>query len=133
MDDRAPLPPRATDEAGRDAPAPPATSSLIQREIPLLIALSMVAVLLFLFTRAVARWDREMTARAAAHWYESGRDRLGRGDTARALRALRQATADDPENPEYAIALANALTAAGRADEARQVLAALRAARGSIP
>lgn len=101
---------------------------LIQREIPLLGFLIFVAVLLFFFTRAVADWDRQMTAHAAARWFENGQARLTTGLTDEAVQAFRQATADDPGNSGYALALAGALATAGHPGEAHQILLSLREA-----
>ena len=55
---------------------------------------------------------------------------LGQGDTSQAIEALQRAAAQDPL-PEYQWALADALRAAGRTDEARQVEARLMQ-RGAV-
>ena len=67
-----------------------------------------------------------MTARAGAWWHETGARRLANGQTDEAIGAFRQATAADPTNPQHRLALARALAAANRPDEARQILMSIR-------
>jgi len=108
-------------------PEPPTrTSTLIQREIVLVAALSAIAVIMFFVTRAFAGWDRAVTARTAAHSYLAGQRLAAQGRVEEAIRSLRDAAADEPDNIPYALDLARALTTTHRAAEARRILLTLR-------
>jgi predicted Zn-dependent protease len=67
-----------------------------------------------------------MRLREAAVWFQRGRGLLEAGQAADAVEALRRATAIDPDQRAYRLALANALVVATQVDAARQVLRDLR-------
>jgi Tfp pilus assembly protein PilF len=101
-------------------------AELIQREVPRLALLIIVAIGAFFLTRAVASSNRAMNRRDAAEWFQRGQAQVRAGDVAHAVESLRRATIKDRDNPTYVPALAQALALAGRQTEARGVLLALR-------
>jgi tetratricopeptide (TPR) repeat protein len=110
-----------------------ALSWFIQREILVLAVLSVVAVLAFLGTRAVARLDADIRTRDAGTWYRAGQARLDAGDPAGAVEAFRHASATARDNEEYRLALAAALIRADRDEAARQVLLGIRSVAPENP
>jgi tetratricopeptide (TPR) repeat protein len=98
----------------------------LHRELVLLGILGVVAAALFLVTRATAEANRAMRLKEAAVWFEQGRRHLEAGRAADALAALRRATAIDPDERRYRLALADALVRGTQDDAARQVLLGLR-------
>jgi tetratricopeptide (TPR) repeat protein len=88
----------------------------------------MLAVGIFLFTRAMAGKERELDTRVGATWFRAGQQQLQAGDLERTIASFRKATASDRENRTYSLALANALARAGHNPEARQILLNLREA-----
>jgi tetratricopeptide (TPR) repeat protein len=102
------------------------SSRIIHRDILLLVLLTAIAVVLFLFTRAMAAKEREMDARVAAAWFAKGEEQVRAGDMGNAIDSFRKSTNGDHENRTYVLALANALAAAGHSEEAHQALLRLR-------
>jgi len=102
------------------------SSRIVRRDILLLVLLSAIAVVSFLFTRAMAAKEREIDAREAAAWFAKGEEQLRTGDTRGALDSFRKATSRDRDNRTYVLALANALAATGHSEEAGQALLRLR-------
>jgi tetratricopeptide (TPR) repeat protein len=102
------------------------SNRIVHRDILLLVLLFGIAVALFFFTRAMAAKERQLDTDVAAFWFSEGEDQTRTGDTERAVDSFRKATSRDHDNREYAMALANALSAAGDTEEARQALMRLR-------
>ena len=98
----------------------------IHRDIVILLALCVIAVLGFLVTRDAAASNEEIFLADAAAWYETGLEALDAGRTAEAVEALRRAAFINDENRAYRLALARALAADGQDDLARGELLALR-------
>lgn len=98
----------------------------VQREVWLLLALTVLTVPLFFFTRALAQRVHRDQLRGGAVWYERGQQRLQSGDTRSALRFFRQAATADHENLTYSLALAQALARTERVDEAQRLLLQMR-------
>ena len=88
----------------------------------ILVLVSVAAVPTYLFTRAVAAWNRRTDIRIAAEWYERGQKQLREGDTDAATDSLRRASVRDRDNPSIALALAQVLAAKNRDGEARSAL-----------
>jgi len=103
-------------------------SRTAHRDVLLLVLTSMLAVGIFLFTRAMAGKERELDTRVGATWFRAGQQQLQAGDLERTIASFRKATASDRENRTYSLALANALALAGDDPEARQILLNLREA-----
>jgi tetratricopeptide (TPR) repeat protein len=103
-----------------------ADRTFIHREVRALVLLTLVAVLAFLVTRAVAKANTERRAQDAQVWFERGEQAMKDGRAADAARALRRATVTDPANIRYRLQLASALSAANADPEARQVLLSVR-------
>src|ERR1700740_2803411 len=61
------------------------SSRIVHRDILLLVLLSVLAVLFFLFTRAMAAKERELDSRVAATWFAKGEDQVRTGDMRSAL------------------------------------------------
>jgi tetratricopeptide (TPR) repeat protein len=101
---------------------------VLNREVFLLIALFVLSVLVFLFTRRMAALERQMEARVAAVWFERGERAMQAGQTGEAVQAFRKATANENVDRRYMLALADALTAAGKREEAENLLSQLREA-----
>jgi len=98
----------------------------IHRDIIILVALCVIAVVAFLLTRDAAGANRELFLNDAAMWYESGLQALDEGRADDAVDALRRATFINPEDQAYNLALARALSASRQDDLARAELLALR-------
>jgi Tfp pilus assembly protein PilF len=109
-----------------DASRLDAETQFVRREIILLAVLAVVAVGAFQFTRMVADREQRATTRDAAAWYDVGVRQLQAGQAGDAVDSLRHATRRDRGNRTYGAALARALVAAGRGDDARLVLIDLR-------
>ena len=99
---------------------------LAQREVALLVVLSVAAGLLFATTRLLAGWARHQQALEAATWYDRGEAALHANQTDAGLDDLRHAVAADRTSVPYALALARGLATAGHDDEAWQILQRLR-------
>lgn len=99
---------------------------MLRREIVFLAFLSIVAVLAYWGARTFAASNRRMKAGTAAAWYREGRQRLSQGHPDAAVSAFRNAAANDHTNRVYLLSLARGLLAAGRKDEARELLLRMR-------
>ncbi len=102
------------------------TPRIQNKEILLLIGLSVLTFGAFVFTRHMAVLEQNLEARIAAFWYERGMEYMQSGNTGRAIQAFRKATADLSDNQQYTVALADALAAEGHVAEAQQLLSRLR-------
>jgi len=102
------------------------TYRVLNREIFLLIALSVVAIGVFLFTKRMSIKEQHLDARIAAIWYQEGERQLASGQVAKAIESFRKATTGALGNPTYTLALANALAAGSHDSEAEQTLLRLR-------
>jgi Flp pilus assembly protein TadD len=98
----------------------------IRREIGALVLLVSVAAAVFVGTRQIAIWQRARNVRDAAEWYQLGVAAGRGGQRDAAVVAFRHASGKSRDNRQYAIALAHALAADGRPNDAATVLAALR-------
>jgi tetratricopeptide (TPR) repeat protein len=103
-----------------------AESRFVQREIVLLAVLVVVALGVFQITRYAANREKRATILDAAAWYEIGLRELHNGRVDDAVSSLRHAATRDRDNRVYRTALARALVAAGRGDDARLALLDLR-------
>jgi len=99
---------------------------ILNREIVLLVALSLAAFGVFVFTRHMAARVQQLDAKIAAVWFERGMQYMEAGETEKAIQFFRKATADTGDNQKYLLALADALAADNYAAEARQLLLTLR-------
>jgi tetratricopeptide (TPR) repeat protein len=99
---------------------------LVQREVALFIALCVLAVGLFFFTRSLAAWTRQVTAENGRLWFTRGQADVSAGKTGAAITAFRRATAADRNDVDYQLALARTLANTGQPDEAEQILLRLR-------
>lgn len=103
-----------------------ARAALIHREILQLGILTLVAVLLFFITRAVAASNREMSLRDAAEWYRRGQQGFSAGRVEEAIENFRRATVRNRTDKQYVLALARALARNQDDEAARSVLLTLR-------
>jgi tetratricopeptide (TPR) repeat protein len=99
---------------------------VLNKEILLLVALSLAAFGVFVFTRHMAAREQQLEAKIAAIWFERGMQYMHSGETDMAIQAFRNATADIGDNHVYVLALANALAAENHDAEAQQLLLRLR-------
>jgi tetratricopeptide (TPR) repeat protein len=99
---------------------------VIHREFILLSVLIGIAIGGFLLTRNLAVHIQNLRAADATEWFDRGHHELDAGSLAAATADLRRATAMDPVNVSYQVALARALSGDARDAEARQILVALR-------
>jgi tetratricopeptide (TPR) repeat protein len=99
---------------------------IIRRDISFLTALAVCAVLLFLCTRSIAKWDNGVTRSRAEQWFASGTKAAAAGDLQGATKAFRRAAVDQPHEFRYSLALAKSLEAGDQNEEARQILLELR-------
>lgn len=99
---------------------------IFNNQVFLLVALSIVAIGVFVLTRRVAAWDHRLEAKIAAIWYAEGQRLMTSGNIQEAVQAFRQAANDAYDNQEYLLALANALVASNHDAEAGQLLLRLR-------
>jgi tetratricopeptide (TPR) repeat protein len=103
-----------------------AESRFVQREVVLLAVLAVLALGAFQITRIVANREQRDTAVDAAAWYAIGARQLEDGRVDDAIDSLRHAATRDRDNRTYRTALARALVAAGRREDARLALLELR-------
>lgn len=96
----------------------------VQREIILLLAITVAVLPLFVLTRAAAAWNRRTHAEAAAYWYNRGKT-LAATDSD-ATEFYRSAVVNDRDNLTYGLALASELAHRGRLADARRTLLRLR-------
>lgn len=106
---------------------------IIRREIVLLVILAVAAVPTYLLTRKLADLNRARNAHIAAYWYRLGQRQLSEGKPEEAIASLREATANDRDNRGFTFALAQALGATNRNDEARLALLRLRESAPESP
>ncbi|MDQ6801544.1 MAG: tetratricopeptide repeat protein [Acidobacteriota bacterium] len=106
---------------------------IIRREILLLVIITVAAVPMYMLTRKVADLNRKRNANIAAYWYRQGEQQLSEGKSEAAIASLRQAATNDRDNPQFAFALAQALAATNRDDEARLALQRLRESEPENP
>ena len=102
------------------------TYRVLNREIFLLVALAVVAIGVFVFTRKMAAKEQQLDARIAAIWYQEGERQLSSGQIEKAIESFRKATTDALGDRTYTLALANALAAGNHDAEAEQTLLRLR-------
>jgi Tfp pilus assembly protein PilF len=105
----------------------------VHREIVILVVLVGVTVAAFLVTRSFAAANQAIRLQDARAWYTLGERALQTHDTEGAITALRRATAKDPSDSTYRLALASALMASHQDDAARQVLMDLREQEAEDP
>jgi tetratricopeptide (TPR) repeat protein len=103
-----------------------AAQRLAQRQLLILAALVATCVVLFLFTREAAARLERTRIQTAATWYARGQAALAAGDEDGAMAAFRAAMTNDPGSLPYSLALADALTAGARHDQARTLLLRVR-------
>jgi tetratricopeptide (TPR) repeat protein len=106
---------------------------IIRREIVLLVIIAVAAVPTYMVTRRVADLNRQRNAHIAAYWYRQGQRQLKEGRPEEAIASLREATTNDHDNRGFAFALAQALGATNRNDEARLALLRLRESSPESP
>jgi tetratricopeptide (TPR) repeat protein len=99
----------------------------------LLVIITLAAVPTYLLTRKVADLNRERNAHIAGYWYRQGERQLKEGNPEEAVASLREATTNDHDNRGFAFALAQALGATNRDDEARLALLRLRESAPESP
>ena len=99
---------------------------VLHNELVLLVALSIVAFGVFVFTRNMAARQQRMEAGIAATWYERGERLIASGQVEPAIQAFRRATAESRDTQKYVLALANALSAGNHESEAEDLLLQLR-------
>ena len=104
----------------------PRISRILNNQIVLLAALSVGAVGVFIFTRHMAAHERQLRRRIAAVWFERGVQYMQAGETDKAVASFRSATANVENDPQYMLALANALAAQDHTQEALRLLVRLR-------
>lgn len=85
-----------------------------------------MAVAAFLLTRAVAASNRQTQVQDAAAWFATGEARARAGDLDGAITAFQHASAKNPDDRGYVLALARAQTGRKLYDDARRVLLSLR-------
>ena len=121
-----------TDGSCTSCTAVPAVQ-VIRREIVLLIVIAVAAVPTYMVTRRAADLNRQRNAHIAAYWYRQGERQLKEGKPEEAIASLREATTNDHDNRGFAFALAQALGATNRDDEARLALLRLRESAPESP
>ena len=85
---------------------------ILKREMFLLVALALLAVGVFVFTKRMAVREQHMEAWIARIRYQRGKQQLSSGKLEEAIQSFRGATADERENKQYALALADAVAKA---------------------
>ena len=111
----------------------PRVTRILNNEIVLLAVLSVAAFGVFIFTRHMSTLERQLNAKIAAVWFERGEQYLKAGETNKAIRSFRSATAKVEDDPKYTLALANALAAEKHTQEAESLLFRLREADAENP
>lgn len=99
---------------------------LVQREVFLLLVLTVVALGAYFGTLAFAKAYDGMKAGYALSWYQEGERFLQAGRPDQAVAAFRKATVNDRGQRHYMLALAHALETDGRDNEALQLLLQMR-------
>lgn len=108
-------------------------AALIHREVVQLVALTIIAVLAFFLTRAVATNNRALSVRNAGEWYRRGEQFLAAGQLDEAVDAFRRATVRNRTNRTYLLALSRASARKRDYDSARNLLLTIRAAAPEDP
>jgi Flp pilus assembly protein TadD len=103
-----------------------AESRFVHREFLVLIVLSVVVVIGFLLTRAVARANDHLRLQDAAVRFRAAERDLAAGRFDEAITAFRRAATIDRGNRRYRLALARALVTTRQDEAARQVLVGIR-------
>lgn len=119
-------PPEEREEEKADKKLPLRSLPLPQREVAILIVLFLISAATFAATRRMAGWSRERSVETAAMWFARGEEKAQAGDLDEGIAALREAVAEERQNPIYVLALSRRLAQAHRDDEARQLLLQLR-------
>lgn len=88
---------------------------------------------MYMLTRKIADLNRKRNASIAAYWDRQGERQLTEGKPEAAIASLREATTNDRDNRAFAFALARALAATNRDDEARLALLRLRESAPESP
>jgi tetratricopeptide (TPR) repeat protein len=101
-------------------------AAVVHRETIQLGLLVVIAIGLFLLTRAVAASNRALTVSNAAQWYARGEELLRTGHIDEAIAAFRRATVRNRDDRTYVLALARALVIKGDYDAAAGLLARIR-------
>lgn len=102
-----------------DTPQPTASTS----EFLITLTLTLGAIVVFIIAdTALARVDREATRATAADEYRVGENLIRHNRLRDAIEHLRTAATLDREKPVYTVALAQAVLADGRANDAEQML-----------
>jgi predicted Zn-dependent protease len=104
------------------------TYRVLNRQIFLLIVLSVGAVGVYAFTKSMAAKEQQLDTRIAALRYRDGQREFSSGQIDQAIDSFRKATTDALRDRTYALALANALAAGNHDAEAQQTLLRLREA-----
>ena len=109
-----------SDPIAQEAPPPPtATAS----EFILTLTLTAVAILVLIIgDTALAKVDREATRATAAEEYRVGVNLIEHKRLPDAIEHLRTAATLDRDKPVYTVALAQAVLAQGRTNDAEQML-----------
>lgn len=117
---------RAVTDTGEDA-------QRVRREVVGLMLLLALAIGGFLATHQIARWEQDRSLTDAGAWYARGTAQFEARRTEEAVVSLRRAYAKNRTNRQYAIALAHALSASTRSDDAAGILLTLREATPEDP
>ncbi len=99
---------------------------LVRREIALLAFLSVLAVVVYLGTRALERSNRRIREHVAAAWFQKGELYLQQGRPSDAVAAFRKSAVNDRTRRAYLLSLAKALEASNRDAEAHELLLQVR-------
>jgi tetratricopeptide (TPR) repeat protein len=99
---------------------------LVRREVALLTFLSVLAVAVYLGTRALANSNLTLKEKIAVTWFNEGERDLRQGHADDAVAAFRKAAVYNHRNRVYLLSLARALEAAHRDNEGRELLLQLR-------
>jgi tetratricopeptide (TPR) repeat protein len=99
---------------------------LVRREVVLLLFLSVVAVAVYLGTRALANSNLALKEQIAATSYNEGERSLRQGHADDAVAAFRKAVVNDHTSRIYLLSFAKALEAAHRDNEGRELLLQVR-------
>ena len=103
-----------------------AVDRFIRRETRILAALSVIAVVGFFGTRALAGFNRRIAREDAARWHAIGAEQLAAGRAQDAVEAFRTASLIDRDDRGHRAALADALRRSGDKTGALDVLLRLR-------
>jgi tetratricopeptide (TPR) repeat protein len=98
-----------------------------QRELAVIVLLSLASAGAFLLTRAAAQWDRRLNQATARTAYAQGQQALAAGRPEEAAASFRAALVRDRDQHAYAMALADALVAGAHTDQAIELLDGERA------